>query len=325
MLLLGALAVGCVPKGRHELVEVQLLATRTALSDQSQQATRAEQAADEREAELVREIASRQAQLDELAARAEARKEAFEQLDDERVVLADDVARLRAEVEALRASAKKKPAPAPAEGPAVPDPVAEAQAHVGRDLAALEEERIAAARRDASQRAVEEAFAVLGAEGLVAVEREQDDVVVRIPTATLFQEGFTTLSPRGEAVIARVADALGQVSGRRVTVAGHTDDRPVHSAELASNWERGFSRAMAVLRALQGAGAPASLSAASFADTRPLVPPETPGAGKRNARVELVIAPDPALATRFAPTAPDSDPEGDAAPAPEGEPAPPEH
>ncbi|MEQ1502214.1 MAG: OmpA family protein [Myxococcota bacterium] len=311
---------GCVAKGRHEITEVQLAATRTALSAQT-----ARYVVDAHQAELDlqalrAEIDRRQLQLDELIARGDARDAELDRLQAERLALLDAQARAEAELTATRealaaATAKKNrgkpavPVPLPA---TVPEVVALARAEV---VAAVEDQfhtGLERQRLDAARIAVEAAFAPLVAEGRVEVLTRSgpggDTPVVRIRTGMLFQEGFSTLSPRGQQIVDEVAAALGNVPGRFVTIEGHTDDRPVHSAEFPSNWERAFAHAVAVLRGLEGAGAKATLSAASFAGTRPLVPNDTPEHRAENARVELVIEVDPALATAFAPTPPEEPP-----------------
>lgn len=278
----------CVPKGRHELTEVQLDATRTALSARAAQCAADGQACEATVAALEAEISARQAQLDELARREALRDAEIVRLEALRVGLA-------AELEALAAELAKKgkaPPPQPAEtvgGRAVADIAAAVGEHLRETI---ERERHAAARAE-----TEAAFAALVAEGRAELATRGEAVVVRFPTALLFQEGFTTLSPRGEQVAQAAAEALSRLPGRTVTVEGHTDDAPVHTAEWPSNWERGFSRAVAVLRALEAAGAGTRLSAASFAATRPLGPD-----ARQNDRVELVVALDPELPTAFAPT-----------------------
>jgi chemotaxis protein MotB len=313
--------LGCVPKGRYEITQVQLEATRTAFSARTAQCVQDATAADQREVELQAELASRQAQLDELVARAEIATEDLSQVERERALLLDELAGLRAELDALQASLAKKGKPPPA---VIPGPI-ESMARdellaklAAQDRAALEQDRV-----DAAKRNTREAFADLAASGKVEVEDDRDAVLVRIPTRLLFQEGFTTLSPRGEALMGEVAAALARIPGRIVTVEGHTDDRKVHTAEFPSNWERGFSHALAVLRALTGAeqALDERFSAASFAETRPLVPNDSPEGRERNERIELRIVLDPALASRFSPTPP-PDPTPDGAPDPADPPAP---
>lgn len=296
---------GCVPKGRAELVQVQLEATRTAMSARSAQCTVDGLACDEAKASLEAEIAARQAQLDELVARATVRDAELDELQGERLALLDRIAALEAEIAGLRdawTKVTKKPVPPRPDAVVTelgrPEVVAQIQEQYHRQLdhARAEEARIA----------VERVFGPLAEQGRVEVVQRGEAAVVRIATAMLFQEGFTTLSPRGQQIVAEAGTALAGLGGRRVTVEGHTDDTPVHTSEFASNWERGFSRAVTVLRGLEATGGTElRLSAASYADTVPIVP-NTDAAGRaRNDRVEIVIEVDPTLATRFPPTAPE--------------------
>jgi len=75
-----------------------------------------------------------------------------------------------------------------------------------------------------------------------------------------------------------------------IRVEGHTDDLPLASARVASNWHLSATRAVAVLSVLEGAGIPSyRLSASGFADQRPLVSNKTPQGRRMNRRVDLVV------------------------------------
>ncbi len=292
--LLLALA-GCVPKGRYELSEVQLEATRAALSARTGACAEDQLAAEERIRALQGEVARRQLQLDELSARAAIRDVTLDHAQAREAALVGEVDALRAEIDALRAALPKKasvpPTPLPAWDESRQATAAALQAHHHEDL--LRQRAAEARAADA------EAFGGLVAAGRAELGVRGDDTVVRIPTALVFQEGFSTLSARGRQIAEDVAAALSRVPGRRVTIEGHTDDEPFHTAEYPSNWERGFGQAMALLHALASRGAPATLSAASFAGTRPLGPDDA-----ANRRLELVIALDPELPAAFSPTPP---------------------
>lgn len=298
--------VGCVPKGKHEITTVQLSATRMALSAQVQRCATDQTASDQRIAELEAEIALRQAQLDEIAARHALDEHTFDAYARQIVEAEALIRALRAERDRLAALVPKRAVPAPAEAPP-PDPDL-----AGRLAAALEDshahdvdtERVAARKAE-----VVAAFAPLVAQGRAQLLTRGDGIVVRIRTSLLFQEGFVTLSPRGSTIVADAAEALRSLPGRRVVVEGHTDDRPLHTAEWPSNWERGFSRAAAVLRALEAAGVPEPMSAASYAATRPVVPHGAEGATDLNDRVELYVDMDPALPRAFQPTPVEEPPE----------------
>ena len=76
-------------------------------------------------------------------------------------------------------------------------------------------------------------------------------------------------------ILGQVAASLSspRFAHDQVTVEGHTDDAPIHSAQFPSNWELSTARASAVVHFFLDAGvAPSRLRAAGYADTFPLVP-----------------------------------------------------
>jgi chemotaxis protein MotB len=77
----------------------------------------------------------------------------------------------------------------------------------------------------------------------------------------------------------------------QLAVEGHTDNVPINTAQFPSNWELSTARATAVLRYLveHHGIAPARLSAAGYADQRPVAPNDTGGGRARNRRVDLAI------------------------------------
>ena len=298
MLLALALgAGGCVSKGRYELLETQLTASRSAMSARSLKATQDLRALEEELAEVQAEIARRQTQLDELTARGEDQAVQMGQLNEL-------LGRLRAEVEVLRA---KLPPPSEEE-PEAPAVLA-VDDRVAAGLAALvhlEQHNDAHAR---SVALVEKAFAPVVTSERAEVLVVGRDVIVRVPMGQLFQEGWTTLSPRGELLATDLATSLKSLPGRVVRVEGHTDTRPRHSGAFASNWERGFASALTLVRALELAEAPVDLVVGSWGGSRPLVDGDDADANKVNARLELVIDAHPSVLDAFSPTPPDPDAE----------------
>jgi flagellar motor protein MotB len=251
----------CVSKGRYEIAEVQLDATRLALSARTAETTRAEIAAEAAAVQAKAEIDARQIQLDALTA---------------------DLAALRAERDALLAEKAGWMT-----APASPPPELAAALAL-----AAERQRAAAEALDEIQ-AVSKAFAAVVASG--GELRLDDGVAVSVPSRLLFQEGWTTLSPRGQELTAAIVEALRALPGRQVEIVGHADPAPVHSSELPSAWERGLLPAVALAREIQAAGLDLRLTAASRAAGEP------PRPGADADRVELWIRPDPQAETRFAP------------------------
>ena len=73
-------------------------------------------------------------------------------------------------------------------------------------------------------------------------------------------------------------------------VDGHTDERPIASAQFPSNWELSAARAISVVQYLIGKGIPPQhLVAAGFGEFQPLDPATTDEAYRRNRRIELKL------------------------------------
>jgi len=98
---------------------------------------------------------------------------------------------------------------------------------------------------------------------------------LEMSSAAFFDSGSAALSPGGEAILQPLAAKLQSDEYRdyRITVEGHTDDNPIHTAQFPSNWELSTARAAAVAHYLVDQGIPAQrLRAAGYADTFPKVP-----------------------------------------------------
>jgi len=94
-------------------------------------------------------------------------------------------------------------------------------------------------------------------------------------SATFFDSGSATLSKAGETVLQEVTVELKLDMFRdyQITVEGHTDDTPIHTAQFPSNWELSTARAAAVVHFFLEQGIPArKLRAAGYADTFPKAP-----------------------------------------------------
>jgi chemotaxis protein MotB len=73
-------------------------------------------------------------------------------------------------------------------------------------------------------------------------------------------------------------------------VDGHTDDRPISTAQFPSNWELSTARAISVVKFLIDQGIPADrLAATGFGQYQPLDPREDEVAWRRNRRIELKL------------------------------------
>jgi chemotaxis protein MotB len=138
-------------------------------------------------------------------------------------------------------------------------------------------------------RLIEEIADFAGANDLSDVELRVDPkaVVMTLPDAALFDSGTARIKPTAAPTLTKIGRLIAQVRCQ-VRIAGHTDSRPIRTAQFPSNWELSAARAVNVLRFfLERSHIPASrLSAAGYASFHPL-----PGEGidARQRRVEITF------------------------------------
>ena len=296
---------GCVSKGDHELIQVQLDATRTALSAKNLSCYEDMEARDARLAALELELEAGRARLGDLDER---HQQLLEELEITRTALSTLITSC-VQPDPEEEDPEEEPLP-----PLVQATLEEVhEALATRSRIAYEQER---SRR--GHQAIVQAFATLQEDGRLSVESIEGVTLLRIPSVQIFNEGRVSISPRGELLLQALADALRDSGVSAIQVAAHTDDRPHHTAEHNSSWELGFDQALAVVRVLEQAQVPASLSAASFAGQQPLQDNGSEQGRKLNRRIELIFGARP-LETEPPSPEPEPAPEPvDEAPAQEG-------
>jgi chemotaxis protein MotB len=124
----------------------------------------------------------------------------------------------------------------------------------------------------------------------LTIDRDERGLIVAFGAdRLLFAPGSDQLGAAGRRALGVFANAVDDLPNP-VTVEGHTDSTPISTARFPSNWELSTARATAVLRYLTAAGMPtAQLSAAGYADQRPIAEGDGIEARQANRRVELVI------------------------------------
>ncbi|MGC8783716.1 MAG: OmpA/MotB family protein [Armatimonadota bacterium] len=140
-----------------------------------------------------------------------------------------------------------------------------------------------------------------GLQAQVRVRHEERGMVISLLSdGTLFDLGSADLKPSARQVLDQVAQVLRAVPNP-VLIEGHTDNLPIRTPQYPSNWELSAARAARVLRYLvQKGGIPAHrLIAVGYADTRPLVPNNSPSNRAQNRRVDIAILKTSQNALRF--------------------------
>ena len=113
----------------------------------------------------------------------------------------------------------------------------------------------------------------------------------------LFDSGQATVNAAGKAELDKLASAVIELEHEIppeipwvLRVDGHTDKRPIQSAQFPSNWQLSAARAIAVVQYLISKGVPPQrLAAAGFGEYQPIDPGDTEEAYKKNRRIELKL------------------------------------
>jgi chemotaxis protein MotB len=124
----------------------------------------------------------------------------------------------------------------------------------------------------------------------VALHRETEGLVVSLKEFGFFNSGSTTIKPDSLPALDRIASILA-VRICRLRIEGHTDDVPIHTPQIASNWELSTARATEVVRFLivNHRFGPERLSAAGYAQYHPIASNGTANGRAQNRRVDIVI------------------------------------
>jgi chemotaxis protein MotB len=136
----------------------------------------------------------------------------------------------------------------------------------------------------------------------VALHRESEGLVLSLREFGFFDSGSAELKPSARPAINRIASILA-VRTCRLRIEGHTDNVPIHTSKMASNWELSTARSTELVRLLiqDYRFSPARLSAAGFAEFHPIASNATPQGRAQNRRVDVVI-----LSERVSRTIPDA-------------------
>jgi chemotaxis protein MotB len=126
----------------------------------------------------------------------------------------------------------------------------------------------------------------------VSLELGPDGLVISLREAGFFGAGSAIPHPDTAATLRQIAESL-RGTPYDICVEGHTDNHPIHNDEFDSNWELSSARATRITRLLLDMHtiAPQRISAAGYAEFRPLASNGTPEGRAENRRVDLVIMP----------------------------------
>jgi chemotaxis protein MotB len=124
----------------------------------------------------------------------------------------------------------------------------------------------------------------------VALRRTTDGLVVSLREFGFFDSGSAIIKPESLSALDRIASILA-IRTYRLRIEGHTDNIPIRTAQMASNWELSTARATELVRVLidRHRFDPARLSAAGYAEFHPVASNLTAQGRAQNRRVDIVI------------------------------------
>jgi chemotaxis protein MotB len=128
----------------------------------------------------------------------------------------------------------------------------------------------------------------VGMARIVSVERTATGFKLQLVARYFFEEGSTKIKPGALKNLDEVIDVVHKL-GRDVTIEGHTDAQPQHSKQ--STWDVSTLRATAVVKYMieHHRFPPSKLSAAGYADTRPIAHNGTESGRRLNRRIEIHV------------------------------------
>lgn len=142
--------------------------------------------------------------------------------------------------------------------------------------------------------------------GQVSVTEGAFGVTVEINASVLFAPGEAVLGQEAASALRAVAGVIAPAEFP-IMVEGHTDNKPISNYRFPSNWELSAVRASAVVRLfIENGVPPGRLTAAGYADQRPIAGNDTEAGRARNRRVAIMIesrlaAPEPEPSAETAP------------------------
>ena len=124
----------------------------------------------------------------------------------------------------------------------------------------------------------------------VALHRETEGLVISLREFGFFDSGSAALRLSAMPALDRIASILA-VRTCRLRIEGHTDNVPIHTTMMTSNWELSTARSTELVRLLivRYGFSPERLSAAGYAEYHPLASNDTAAGRAQNRRVDVVI------------------------------------
>jgi chemotaxis protein MotB len=130
--------------------------------------------------------------------------------------------------------------------------------------------------------------------GQVKITQIEGKLSVNVADTIFFDSGKADIKESGRSVLRRLGDILSHLTDKQIRVEGHTDNVPIRGSlkeKYPTNWELSTARATQVARFLQEKAGmdPSLISAAGFAEHRPIAPNDSEEGRSKNRRIEILL------------------------------------
>jgi len=131
------------------------------------------------------------------------------------------------------------------------------------------------------------------AKGQVTISELKGNLTVNMEAAILFDSGRADVKPEGVDILGKMVETLKNVKDKAIRIEGHTDNVQISGAltrTFPTNWELSAARAINVTKFLQEKGIdPVNLSAAAFAEHKPVADNAAKEGRAKNRRIEITL------------------------------------
>lgn len=127
-------------------------------------------------------------------------------------------------------------------------------------------------------------------EAVVDIIETDLGVAIQLRDNILFETSKSDLRSESKEILDSIAALISSMNNN-IVVEGHTDNRPINTAEFPSNWELSVDRAVNVVRYFVENGKidPSRLSATGYGEFQPIVDNDTEENMEKNRRVNILI------------------------------------
>ena len=127
----------------------------------------------------------------------------------------------------------------------------------------------------------------------LTVREEGGKVYVAMSDKLLFESGSAKVDKRGKEALAKLAEVLNKQTNIDVFIEGHTDSKPIHTAQFKDNWDLSVVRATSVVRILtkEYEVNPLQIQPCGRGEYLPVADNDTAEGRARNRRTEIIMAP----------------------------------